>query len=46
MYACWRGVIAKYLAGDDLFSLDFLEGVYIVYPATGPATLDSSTISM
>lgn len=37
--------IARYLTGDDVFSTDFLEGIYLAYNGSGPANLDSSAVS-
>jgi Asp-tRNA(Asn)/Glu-tRNA(Gln) amidotransferase A subunit family amidase len=37
--------IAKYLAGDDVFSTDFLEGIYIAYNGSGSATIDTSAVT-
>ncbi|KAI1780791.1 amidase family protein [Hypoxylon cercidicola] len=40
-----KGVIASYLEGDDVFSEDFLEGLYIVHNGTSSkASLDSSAL--
>ncbi|KAI0181692.1 amidase family protein [Hypoxylon sp. FL1284] len=40
-----KGVIANYLEGDDVFSEDFLEGLYIVHNGTSSkASLDSSAL--
>ncbi|OIW33079.1 amidase family protein [Coniochaeta ligniaria NRRL 30616] len=40
-----EGTIAKYLAGDDVFSADFLEGIYIAYNGSGSASIDASAVS-
>lgn len=37
--------ITKYLAGDDVFSTDFLEGIYIAYNGSGTANIDASAVS-
>jgi Asp-tRNA(Asn)/Glu-tRNA(Gln) amidotransferase A subunit family amidase len=38
-------LVAKYLAGDDVFSTDFLEGIYLAYNGSGSATVDASAVS-
>lgn len=43
--AVLEGVIGKYLAGDDVFSTDFLEGIYLAYNGSGSATIDASAVS-
>ncbi|OAA63468.1 Amidase signature domain protein [Niveomyces insectorum RCEF 264] len=40
-----EAIVAGYTAGDDVFSADFLESVYVVYNGTGAATIDASGLS-